>query len=35
VTHRQAYKDVAVVTVLVPLAATAAVIALGTSLGSF
>lgn len=35
VTHRQGYKDVAVVSILCPLAATVAVIALGTMLGSF
>jgi len=35
VTHRQGYKDVAVVTILCPLAATVAVIALGTMFGSF
>ncbi|TVP98640.1 MAG: GntP family permease [Planctomycetaceae bacterium] len=35
VTHRQAYKDVAVVSILIPLAGTIAVIALGTWFGSF
>lgn len=35
VTHRQGYKDVAVVTMLCPLVATVTVIALGTMLGSF
>ena len=35
VTHRQGYKDVAVVSILCPLAATVAVIALGTMFGSF
>ena len=35
VTHRQGYKDIAVVTILCPLAATVTVIALGTMFGSF
>lgn len=35
VTHRQAYRDVGVVTVLIPLFATAIVVALGTAFGSF
>lgn len=35
VTHRQGYKDVAVVSVLCPLVATVTVIALGTMFGSF
>ncbi len=35
VTHRQGYKDVAIVTILCPLVATITVIALGTMFGSF
>ena len=35
VTHRQGYKDIAIVSILCPLAATVTVIALGTILGSF
>ena len=35
VTHRQAYRDVGMVTVLIPLIATAVVIVLGTLFGSF
>lgn len=35
VTHRQGYRDVGMVTVLIPLFATAVVIALGTAFGSF
>lgn len=35
VTHRQAYRDVGMVTVLIPLIATAVVILLGTLFGSF
>jgi H+/gluconate symporter-like permease len=35
VTHRQGYKDVAIVSILCPLAATVTVIALGTMFGSF
>ena len=35
VTHRQGYKDIAVVSILCPLAATITVIALGTMFGSF
>lgn len=35
VTHRQSYKDIAVVTILCPLVATATVLVLGSTLGSF
>ena len=35
VTHRQSYKDVAVVTIICPLIATAVVLMLGTKFGSF
>ncbi len=35
VTHRQAYRDIGVVSVIVPLMATAAVLTLGTLYGSF
>ncbi len=35
VTHRQAYRDVGIVTIVIPLFATAVVIALGTAFGSF
>lgn len=35
VTHRQGYKDIAVITIACPLAATATVLLLGTYLGSF
>ncbi|NUQ61075.1 MAG: GntP family permease [Pirellulales bacterium] len=34
-THRQSYKDIAVVSVIVPIAATAVVLAIGTALSSF
>ena len=35
VTHRQGYKDIAAITILIPLTATIAVLALGTTFGSF
>ena len=35
VTHRQGYKDIAAITILIPLVATIAVLVLGTTFGSF
>jgi len=35
VTHRQGYKDIAAITILIPLVATITVLVLGTKFGSF